>query len=682
MSNNRKPNRLVYEKSPYLLQHAHNPVDWYPWGDEAFEKARQEDKPVFLSIGYSTCHWCHVMERVSFEDETVAGYLNEHFVAIKVDREERPDIDAVYMRVTQALTGQGGWPMSVFLTPDKTAFYAGTYFPKQSRFGMSGFSEVLAAIVKLWRDDRNKLLRQSGEIIKRLGSERRQPASRVTKKEPAVAFELFRSGFDNRYGGFGPSPKFPTPHNLMFLLRYYKAEHQKQALEMTETTLKSMYRGGLFDHVGGGFSRYSTDDKWLVPHFEKMLYDNALLVLAYLEAYQATKNPLYKRVAEKTLRYIEREMTHPAGGFYSAQDADSEGAEGKYYVWTPGEVQKTLGAEDGGAFCRWFGITETGNFEGTSIPNLLTNEAYAEPNDTIEALLPKLYDVRLSRAKLFKDEKILTAWNALMIAALGKAYWVLGDDKYKAAAERAAAFVKDRLTRPDGRLYVRWHDGEAAGTGYLDDYAYLAWAMLQLYEATADVTYFESALRHAEAMCRLFEDRESGGFYLYGDDSEQLMLRPKETYDGATPSGNAVAAFVLVRLSKLTAGDKWVARAERQLAFLSSYIKEYPAARCFGLMAAMLELYPSKELVVTGASADNIQKIREALGPVFSPDMTILIKTAENEERLAAAAPFTADYPVTPGNVLYYICENHTCAAPVESLEELTKHLRSASAKS
>ncbi len=682
MSNNRKPNRLVYEKSPYLLQHAHNPVDWYPWGDEAFEKARQEDKPVFLSIGYSTCHWCHVMERESFEDETVAGYLNEHFVAIKVDREERPDIDAVYMRVTQALTGQGGWPMSVFLTPDTTAFYAGTYFPKQSRFGMSGFSEVLAAIVKLWRDDRNKLLRQSGEIIKRLGSERRQPASRVTKKEPAVAFELFRSGFDNRYGGFGPSPKFPTPHNLMFLLRYYKAEHQKQALEMTETTLKSMYRGGLFDHVGGGFSRYSTDDKWLVPHFEKMLYDNALLVLAYLEAYQATKNPLYKRVAEKTLRYIEREMTHLAGGFYSAQDADSEGAEGKYYVWTPGEVQKTLGAEDGGAFCRWFGITETGNFEGTSIPNLLTNEAYAEPNDTIEALLPKLYDVRLSRAKLFKDEKILTAWNALMIAALGKAYWVLGDDKYKAAAERAAAFVKDRLTRPDGRLYVRWHDGEAAGTGYLDDYAYLAWAMLQLYEATADVTYFESALRHAEAMCRLFEDRESGGFFLYGDDSEQLMLRPKETYDGATPSGNAVAAFVLVRLSKLTAEEKWTARAERQLAFLSAYIKEYPAARCFGLMAAMLELYPSKELVVTGASAVNIQKIREALGPVFSPDMTILIKTAENEERLAAAAPFTADYPVTPGKVLYYICENHMCAAPVESLEELTKHLRSAPAKS
>ena len=682
MTDNKHTNRLINEKSPYLLQHAHNPVDWYPWGDEAFEKARQEDKPVFLSIGYSTCHWCHVMERESFEDETVAGYLNEHFVAIKVDREERPDIDAVYMRVTQAFTGQGGWPMSVFLTPDKTAFYAGTYFPKRSKFGMSGFLEVLAAIVKLWRDDRNKLLRQSGEIIKRLGSERRQPASRVTKKEPAAAFELFRSGFDNRYGGFGPSPKFPTPHNLMFLLRYYKAEHQKQALEMTETTLKSMYRGGLFDHVGGGFSRYSTDDKWLVPHFEKMLYDNALLVLAYLEAYQATKNPLYKRVAEKTLRYIEREMTHPAGGFYSAQDADSEGAEGKYYVWTPGEVRKTLGAEDGGAFCRWFGIAETGNFEGASIPNLLTNEAYAEPNDTIEALLPKLYDVRLSRTKLFKDEKILTAWNALMIAALGKAYWVLGDDKYKAAAERAAAFVKDRLTRPDGRLYVRWHDGEAAGTGYLDDYAYLAWAMLQLYEATADVTYFESALRHAEAMCRLFEDRESGGFFLYGDDSEQLMLRPKETYDGATPSGNAVAAFVLVRLSKLTAGEKWTARAERQLAFLSAYIKEYPAARCFGLMAAMLELYPSKELVVTGASADNIQKIREALGPVFSPDMTILIKTAENEERLAAAAPFTAEYPVTPGKVLYYICENHTCAAPVESLEELTKHLRSAPAKS
>ncbi len=633
-----------------------------------------------MSIGYSTCHWCHVMERESFEDDEVAGYLNTHFVSIKVDREERPDVDAVYMRFTQALTGQGGWPMTVFLTPGKQAFYAGTYFPKQDRYGVSGIMDVLASVVKLWQSDRERLVRQGGEILKLLDEDKRRMPGVISKSDLQAAYKTFQRSFDARYGGFGSAPKFPTPHNLMFLLRYYEAAQQEEALKMTETTLRAMYRGGLFDHIGGGFSRYSTDAKWLVPHFEKMLYDNALLVLLYLEAYQVTGAPPYRRVAEKTLEYIEREMTHPEGGFYSAQDADSEGTEGKYYVFRPKAVNEALGEDDGAYFCRWFGITDAGNFEGSSIPNLLDNEEYEKPDERIESLLPKIYEIRSSRTRLFKDEKILTSWNALMTAAFAKASVVLGDGKYRRAAERSAAFVRERLTRPDGRLFVRWHGGEAAGTGYLDDYAYTAWAMLYLYEATFDAAYLETAVRHAETMCAEFEDRENGGFFLYASDSEPLMLRPKETYDGAQPSGNAVAAYVLLKLSRLTADEKWAERAKRQTAFLAGYIKEYPSAYCFGLMAAQLELYPSKEVVVTAASGEAPARLRDEIGGTFAPNRTILVKTPENERQLERLAPFTKSYPITAGKTLYYVCENNTCSAPIEDFEALKARLSESAA--
>ena len=675
MTDNRKPNRLIHEKSPYLLQHANNPVNWFPWGDEAFDKARTEDKPVFLSIGYSTCHWCHVMERESFEDSEVAEYLNAHFVAIKVDKEERPDVDAVYMQVCQALTGSGGWPLTVFLTPDKTAFFAGTYFPKTSRYGMNGLMEVLASVVKLWKSGREKLLHQGEQLLKRLGGAADGQDERVTKRDFHTAFETFRRSFDDRYGGFGRAPKFPTPHNLMFLLRHYYYEQQAEALDMTRRTLRQMYRGGMFDHIGGGFSRYSADDAWLVPHFEKMLYDNALLTLTYLEAYQITGDVLFKAVAEKTLQYILREMTDAEGGFYSAQDADSEGEEGKYYVFRPDVIRAVLGDEDGEYFCRHFGITEAGNFEGASIPNLLANDAYDRPDYRIEALLPKIYEFRRSRTKLFKDEKILTAWNALMITAFAKAYQALGNAAYLKQAEHAATFIKEKLMSQDGRLFVRYRDGEAAGTGYLEDYAYTAWAMLSLYEATFNADYLKTAIDYAETMCQLFEDSENGGFYLYASDAEVLPIRPKETYDGATPSGNAVAAYVLGKISKLTADSKWETRAFRQLAFLAAAIKEYPAAHCFGLMAAQLELCPSKEVICTLPSDKNSDTLREKLSPLFLPNTAMLVKTKDSEACINAVAPFAKAYLVMENKTNFYICENKACDLPITDIDELMTKL-------
>lgn len=675
MTNDRKPNRLVHEKSPYLLQHAHNPVDWFPWGDEAFTKARQEDKPVFLSIGYSTCHWCHVMERESFEDEEVAEYLNKNFVAVKVDREERPDIDAVYMQVCQTLTGSGGWPLTIFLTPDKTAFYAGTYYPKEPRYGMNGLLEVLAAVSKLWKTSRDKLIRQGGEITRRLKREQMTRNEMVTQSDMHRAYETFLRTFDDRYGGFGTAPKFPTPHNLMFLLLYAVFENQAEARTMAVKTLRGMARGGMFDHIGFGFSRYSTDEKWLVPHFEKMLYDNALLTMAYLEAYQLTGDEFLRRTAEKTLLYVRRELTDAGGGFYSAQDADSEGAEGKYYVFRPEIVTAVLGNGDGAYFNRYFGITDEGNFEGESIPNLLSNETYDEPDERIEGLLQKMYDFRRERTKLFKDTKILTAWNALMIAAFAKAYQVLGKEEDRLTAESAASFLKNILTDPGGRLFVRYRDGDAAGSGYLEDYAYTVWAFLSLYDATFDAGHLKTALDYAETMCGLFEDKERGGFYLYADDAEQLMVRPKETYDGALPSGNAVAAFVLAKLSKLTAEQVWEERAVRQLGYLSSPVMEYPAGHCFGLMAAMLAIYPTKEILCAVGSPDEAQNIRKALSGRFLPNVSFLVKTKDNESTVNALAPFAKAYLVLDGKTNFYLCENKSCSMPFASLDELIKRL-------
>ncbi|MDD2190844.1 MAG: thioredoxin domain-containing protein [Eubacteriales bacterium] len=607
---NEKTNRLMHEKSPYLLQHAYNPVDWYPWGDEAFSKAKSEDKPIFLSIGYSTCHWCHVMAHESFEDHEVAEALNRDFVPIKVDKEERPDIDSVYMSVCQALTGSGGWPLTIIMTPDQKPFLAGTYYPKNRRYNVPGILEILEVAAQEWRTNKEDLLKTGDRIVTAIKhSEKRQNTGQIretgnnadlSKKILHKAQDILSKSFDNRYGGFGQSPKFPSPHNLMFLLRYYKLEKENRALEMVEKTLQQMYRGGIFDHIGYGFSRYSTDEKWLAPHFEKMLYDNALLTMIYLETYQITGKELYKSIAIKTMRYITGEMTAEEGGFFSAQDADSEGSEGKYYVFSDEEIIDFLGKEDGEAFNEYYDITPKGNFEGSNIPNLINNANYDPIPEKIQALIPKVYNYRLRRMMLHKDDKLLTSWNALMIAAFAKAYKALDDVKYLRSAERAAAFIEENMTGEDGKLHVSYREGSASGTGNLNDYAFTIWALLELYEASMSINYLEKARKLCDLMLKGFLDEEGEGFYLIDKEAEQLIYRPKETYDGAMPSGNSAAGYVLIKLGKLTGMEEYRMRGLQQLRFLSQHAAAYPAGYCFAMMAIMMELYQESFLCENG----------------------------------------------------------------------------------
>ncbi|MGE4548150.1 MAG: thioredoxin domain-containing protein [Intestinibacillus sp.] len=668
-------NHLRTEKSPYLLQHAGNPVDWYPWGTEAFARAKAEDKPVFLSIGYSTCHWCHVMAHESFEDAEAAAALNRDFICVKVDREERPDIDAVYMKVCQALTGSGGWPLTVLLTPEQKPFWAGTYLPKTGRYGMMGLLELLAAVKRQWDGGRARLLEAGDEIAALL----RQEPSGASPAEPDRALlrraeGLFRQSFDARWGGFGAAPKFPAAHNLLFLLRYAALEHAPEVQEMAGHTLVQMYRGGLFDHVGGGFSRYSTDEKWLVPHFEKMLYDNALLACAYAEAYGQTGRPLYRRVVSRTLDYVLRELTDGQGGFYCGQDADSDGVEGKYYVFTPAEVRQVLGEADGAAFCAWFGITEAGNFEGKSIPNLLGNARFEAPDARMDALCDRLCAYRPSRTRLHRDDKVLTAWNGLMIAALVRAGRALGDPAYLAAARKAERFLAENLALPDGRLRLRWREGEAANDGQLDDYAFYAFALLELYAATFEAGYLTGAARLAKHILTHFAD-EDGGFFLSAADSEALIARPKEIYDGAMPSGNSVAAAVLDRLARLTGETVWQEARDRQFRFLAGAIGAYPAGYTASLLAFMGVLYPSRELICATAGEGAPEELQALLQSCAVPGLSVLVKTRENQRMLAGLAPFSADYPLPETGAVYYLCQNGACAAPTQSIGDLRKAL-------
>ena len=568
MSTNKESNRLIHEKSPYLLQHAYNPVNWYPWCDEAFEKAKREDKPIFLSIGYSTCHWCHVMERESFEDEEIASILNNNFISIKVDREERPDIDSIYMTVCQALTGHGGWPLTIFMTPDKTPFFAGTYFPKNDRMGMSGLKTILNSVNQAWLNNREALLHSGSRILDAIKDsfEEDTPESTATISEDIFdeAFSQFKYDFDNIFGGFGSAPKFPTPHNLFFLLRYWYNTKEEYALIMVEKTLESMYKGGIYDHIGFGFSRYSTDEKWLVPHFEKMLYDNALLAIAYLEAYQATKKKKYAEIAQQIFTYVLRDMTSPEGGFYSAEDADSEGEEGKFYIWSKKEINDILGDKDGEKYCKYYNITDEGNFEGFNIPSLINSVIPDEDNELVESCRKKLFDYRIKRIHPHKDDKILTAWNGLMIAAMAIGGRVLHNEVYTQAAEKAAEFILSKLVREDGRLLARYRDGDAAIPAYVDDYAYLIWGLIELYESTYKPKYLKKSLALNQDLIKLFWDNKSGGLFLYGSDSEQLIIRPKELYDGATPSGNSVAALNFIRLARMTGQHELEEKAQNR----------------------------------------------------------------------------------------------------------------------
>lgn len=660
-------NRLTREKSPYLLQHKENPVDWYPWSEEAFQKARQEDKPVFLSIGYSTCHWCHVMARESFEDKRIAEILNRDYISIKVDREERPDIDAVYMSVCQAVTGSGGWPLTIFLTPEQKPFFAGTYFPKQGRYGQIGLMELLERVAYLWKNKRRELLRAGNEITKAINQSQSVSGLKPNRTIIETTYNQLLQRFDHKWGGFGRAPKFPTPHNLLFLLHYAHAVQESDALKMATATLEDMARGGIHDHIGGGFSRYSTDDKWLVPHFEKMLYDNALLLMAYVTAYQYTKKEYLADVAHRTADYILRELTDEQGGFYCGQDADSEGVEGKYYVFTPEEVKTELGERDGTEFCSLYDITDSGNFEGESIPNRINATEHGW--DRQDPRLQKLYDYRLQRTQLHKDDKILLSWNGWTIVALARAGQALGVKRYLDGAIKAHQFIRKEMADDNDRLYLCWRDGEAANAGQLEDYAVYALALLELYRVTFDAAYLQEAIHRAEQMAELFEDSQ-GGYFMIAADSEQLIARPKETYDGAIPSGNSAAAMALQRLAALTGETKWQDAADRQMVFLAGAIGEYPASSCFGVLAMMDALYPHRELVcaVKGGVSDSLGKY---LAEHPAEDVHVLLKMESNAEILAQCAPFTQDYPIPGTGAMYYLCENGACKAPVKSFSEL-----------
>ena len=633
-------NRLANEKSPYLLQHKDNPVDWYPWCADAFEKARQEDKPVFLSIGYSTCHWCHVMAHESFEDNEVADILNSDFVCIKVDREERPDIDAVYMRACQAMTGSGGWPTTLFLTSEQKPFFAGTYFPKHNRYGQSGLIELLKRISELWKNDRDRLLKAGEQISAAISTQSEksgEPRESLIEKARSA---LLRS-FDSRWGGFGSAPKFPTPHNLLFLM-------QRGDMEPVETTLKAMARGGIFDQIGGGFSRYSTDNKWLKPHFEKMLYDNALLVIAYCEAYERTENEEYYGIAKRTADYILRELHAPSCACYCGQDADSEGVEGKFYTFIPEEIISVLGKDEGEEFCRVYGISER-----NGIPNLINSSE--EPWSAQR--LQKLFDYRKQRTKLHTDDKVLLSWNCWAMIAFTKC-------GYTKSAIDISNFIEENMTDKDNRLYLRYRDGEAANDGQLDDYAVYALALLNLYRATFDIEFLERAVFRAEQMIDFFED-ENGGFYLTAHDAEELIDRPKESYDGAIPSGNSVAAMVLETLARLTGEQKWRKAADRQMRFMAGRAEDYPAGHTFALLAMVKVLSPGRELVVCS------ERLPEELKNINAEDLTILYKSSENAQRLANCAPFTADYPVPKENASWYLCESGVCHNAITSFSEL-----------
>lgn len=652
-------NHLSNENSPYLLQHADNPVDWFPWGSEAFEKARRENKPIFLSVGYSTCHWCHVMAHESFENEDIAKILNENFISIKVDREERPDVDSVYMSVCQAFTGSGGWPMSVFMTPQQKPFYAGTYFPPQPRQGMAGFSDLLLWIAKLWDADQAGCLESSEDITARISASESRKGDAgsdggdgIDAHLPELAVRLFRESFDSSCGGFGGAPKFPIPHNLLFLILYAKLK-DPGTLAMAEKTLEQMRRGGLFDHIGYGFSRYSTDRYYLVPHFEKMLYDNALLMLAYAAAYRASGNALFLDTAEKTAAYVLREMRGPGGAFYSAQDADSEGEEGRFYVFGCEEVMRVLGQERGQAFCERYGITKQGNFGGKSIPNLLWGN---ETDDAFEEQRKMLYAYRKDRAALHLDDKILTAWNALMICALSVLYRVSGRKMYLAAAKDACRFIEENLCEGTA-LFVSCRDGRRSARGFLDDYAYYTAALLTLYEAAGDAGYLE----RAEAVCReaqrQFADADGGGYFLCGTENDRLIVRPKETYDGALPSGNAVMAYALVRLSQLTDKEEYDVLAKRQLAFLSGEARHDPAGHSMFLISLLYYLHPPMRITVLLPRAGECENDESGCAGDIPARLPLYAQVHILEEE-------TGEYRRLNGKTTYFICHGHKCLPP------------------
>jgi uncharacterized protein YyaL (SSP411 family) len=691
------PNRLINEQSPYLLQHAHNPVDWYPWGEEAFLRAQEEGKPIFLSIGYSACHWCHVMEGESFADPQVAKLLNDVFVCIKVDREERPDIDQVYMAAAHALTGAGGWPLTIFMTADKKPFFAASYIPKESRYGMTGLLDLVPRISKVWQSQRQELENAGAQVLQALQNAARTPPGEGELSEAVLdeAYDTFFRIFDGENGGFGDAPKFPTPHNLIFLLRYGNRSGKEPAYTMVEKTLHAMRRGGIFDHLGYGFHRYSTDAEWFVPHFEKMLYDQALLVVAYTEAYLATGREEFARTARETIAYVLREMADPAGGFYSAEDADSEGEEGKFYVWTKDEILRVLGEEDGERFSRIFGVTEPGNYReqpggrrtGKNILRLRRPLAswvhvFSTSEEDlawfVEGCRQKLFAARGERVRPGKDDKILTDWNALMIAALAKAARVFDDPEYLAAAEKAAAFVLANLRRPDGRLLHRYRNGDADLAATLDDYAFMIWALIEVYEASFAPRYLQTAVELSRDLVAHYWDCSHGGFFFVPDDSD-VPVRQKPVYDGAIPSGNSVAMYALFALGRMTANLELEETSERMRQVFAGTVRESPIAYAHFLTAFEFMLGPNFEVILSGVSdAEDTTAMVRAIRSHYAPDAVVIFRPAEEESpEIVGIAGFTRDVEMVEGKATAYVCTNYACDIPTTDPDEMLRLMRS-----
>jgi len=669
-------NRLINEKSPYLLQHAHDPVDWFAWG-EAFDKAKREDKPIFLSIGYSACHWCHVMHRESFQSKLIADLLNEGFVSIKVDREERPDIDSIYMSVCQALNGHGGWPLTIVITPEKLPFFAATYLPPSSQRGMTGLDELLPRIRDIWENDRTSV-ETAGERIrewlKRDGNAGWDGA--LDEKLLQQAYHYLAKSFDPQYGGFTRAPKFPSPHQLLFLLRYHHHYKEEKALMMVDKTLEAMYRGGIYDHLGGGFARYSTDRQWLIPHFEKMLYDNALLAMTYLEAFQLGGREIYCDVAREVFSYVLKDMRSPEGGFYSGEDADSEGVEGRFYVWRPEQVAEVLG-DEAAEFCRTYGISQEGNFEGANVPNLLHRLPEPGERERLKRMREALRVKREERSKPGKDDKILCAWNALMIGALAIGARVLKDPSYLQAARDAVDFILTRMRRPAGRLLARYREGESRYEAYLDDYAFLIWALLELYQVGFNPRDLKTALELNDEMIKYFWDDHSAGFFLYGSDAEQLIHRPKELYDGALPSGNSVAALNLLRLARLTGRLDLEERAARLMKYFAGQANEAPGGHTFYLMALLYYLVPGSEITIIGERDQTATlAMLDEMASAYRPFTQILFKEASVDPAEYDILPSLQSLKGEPERVIAYLCSGHTCQPPIYSLDELQAQTR------
>ncbi|MBD3218559.1 MAG: DUF255 domain-containing protein [candidate division Zixibacteria bacterium] len=691
-------NKLKDSKSPYLLQHGQNPVNWYPWGEEAFEKARTDDKPIFLSVGYSTCHWCHVMAHESFEDAEVARMMNESFVSIKVDREERPDIDNIYMTVCQLMTGGGGWPLTIIMTPDKKPFFAGTYIPKQNSYGRIGMIELIQRIDDVWQNRRDDVDKSADQITAGLSAAGPgEPGAELGESVLKEASHQLASSFDDANGGFGTAPKFPSPHNLLFLLRQWKRYDDAQALGMVEKTLQEMRKGGLYDHIGFGFHRYSTDARWFLPHFEKMLYDQALLAYACIEAFQAAGKTEYKKTAEEIFEYVRRDMTDPGGGFYSAEDADSEGEEGKFYLWTKNEISQVLEEKDAELVLKVFNATATGNYAeeatgrktGDNILHLTKTYAqHAEevgiPVDDFEKRMEdirkRLFDHREMRVHPHKDDKILTDWNGLMIASYAKGAQVFDNPALAEIAKRAADFILDSMKNDNGSLLHMFREGKSDQVGFVDDYAFMIWGLIELYEATFDIRYLQEAIDLNSYLIENFRDSDKGGFFFTSKESEHLIHRSKEIYDGAIPSGNSIAAMNLLKLARITANSDWEEISRQITKAFAAQVDRYPAGNTMLLSAVDFMIGPSFEIVIAGdLEKPDTHEMLTAVRQKFIPNKVIVFRPGmEDSPRIAKYAEYTKEQKSIGEKATAYVCRNFTCSLPTSDVKAMLETLEEA----